>query len=157
MINSGVLRKRLLAWLFVLTFCMAALPSGAFRQCLNGMPCPQNCPLLKQNSKAAQGCMGVPSPHCALCQAAGAAALRQSHMAASGPSSRCVFRVQAKNCAIPTPNAAAAPLLLARLPPARRLSIPPAVTVAAAAAPPLIFYQQRFLRLCSGRAPPVLL
>lgn len=148
--------RRLIAWFLTLALLTMGLPSDASWQCLNGKPCPQNCPMLRPCDHAPQACTASNSAHCAKCHPTPAAESCTATVAVC-PHSQCVLRVQSK------PNAALTQKIAISLP---LLALPPPVTAVPSAsvealpvttAPSLVLYPRRFLRPCLGRAPPELL
>jgi hypothetical protein len=158
MMKIGVAwNQRLTAWLLTLTLLLVALPSGASWQCLDGTPCPPDCPMLAKNRTEKPSCQGTKSSHCEACPTAPVVIPQQQTLAVC-PLSQCVLKVQAQ------PEVALNDKIVFYFP---LLALPPPVLELTADSvsdtdtvsyhPPLDFYPQRFLRPCLGRAPPILL
>ncbi|HLK60964.1 MAG TPA: hypothetical protein VKU00_30650 [Chthonomonadaceae bacterium] len=150
--------RRLMGWLLTLSLCVLTLPSGASWQCLNGTPCPLDCPMLRGASAPGSAiCTVAPKGHCARCQSAPAVPTLVSISGkATCSSSPCVLRFQSKpDTALSGKQLLTLPLLAMPPPPVSVLVSVETQVVPASS--PLCFLPQRFLRPFSGRAPPILL
>ncbi|HZP83288.1 MAG TPA: hypothetical protein VFB21_16720 [Chthonomonadaceae bacterium] len=145
----------LLAWSLWL---LAALP-GASWQCLNGTPCPANCPMLRPAKGTVSACPLPGKAACLRCASAapatGTCSVRSCGAASACTTSQCVLRQREGSVstlqdrlALTAPAVALAPQPLVF--PASR-----ATQIYLPAA--LVFYPQRFLRPPPGRAPPLFL
>lgn len=147
---------RVWGWLLTLALLAMALPSGASWQCLNGTPCPRNCPMLRPGSDAARR---VPASvfaasHCSHCSSTTASApLAHSGQCFSCSTPQCVLRVPARPMGSLTAKQIFTMPMLALPPPAPAIVAPvetlPLFTSASPACAP-----QHFQRPASGRAPP---
>lgn len=147
------------SWLVVLALLMMTLPSGASWQCLNGTPCPANCPMLRdQKAVKALSCVSPATAHCSHCAPSSLAthvAGRQKLKSVCA-TPVCVLRYSSHPTSSLTHKQMLTLPLLALPPPAPFpvalvCTEPTSLSVSA----PLLFYPQRFLRPTSGRAPPV--
>jgi hypothetical protein len=149
--------RKLWGWLLALALLVMTLPSGASWQCLNGTPCPANCPMLKSSTKASvQNCAApAASAHCSHCSAASPAARvtgNQHRVACTTPV--CVLRYSSQPT-ISLTNKQILTLPLLALPPPSPVAAAPVKAASVPVPTTLSFYPQRFLRPTSGRAPPV--
>jgi hypothetical protein len=152
--------RKVWSWFLVLALLVMTLPSRASWQCLNGTPCPANCPMLSWGHKTdtTLNCASSAAAHCAHCTTgsfASSATGRRLRSVCATPV--CILRYSSQpTSSLSTQQMLTLPLLA--LPPP---SSPSPVTivlvtpVSVFVPAPLLFYPQRFLRPTSGRAPPV--
>lgn len=146
-------KQRLIGWLLTFTLLILALPSDASWQCLNGTPCPQNCPLIGQSAPVSQP--GVqPVAHCAKCHFAPTLAPPPGRETRC-TSSPCILRIHTKPAASLSAKIIHFPPVLALPPPSTPISFFCSETAPVSFPLPFLFYPQRFLPPYVGRAPPV--
>lgn len=151
--------RRAIGWLLTLALLAMGLPSRATWQCLNGTPCPANCPILRGNppisgmhSSFQTGKKTSQCAHCAVAQPTGAVTSSTKAPGCSSP--RCVLIVRSHA----TIALAAAQHFIMPL-----LALPPPVLPMAAStlaillptSTTLLPLPERYLHSCSGRAPPL--
>lgn len=149
--------RRWAGWLLTLALLVMAMPSGASWQCLNGTPCPNDCPMLHKNNEASvQNCSmsSVAAPHCSHCPTAPAVLLpaHKTH-GTTCTTPQCVVRVR-PHSTISLADKQILTLPMLALPPPSQVMAVPTASVGLSTPIALVFYPQRFLRPCAGRAPP---
>jgi hypothetical protein len=137
---------------------LAALPAASW-QCLNGTPCPTNCPMLRPAKGAASACALPEKAACPRCASAaltrGTCAVRSCNAASACTTSQCVLR-QNEGPVSSLQNRMIVPATAVLLSP-QPLMLPHIWATVVHLPEALVFYPQRFLRPPPGRAPPVLL
>ncbi len=150
--------RRWIGWLLTLAMVVLALPSGASWQCLDGTPCPANCPMLRASSSRTASCATSSGKHCSLCTPRAAALITSPHhgSAIACTSPKCVVRVSERPASTLQQGVKFHVPLLALPPPApvQFTFVISETTLLISFPIRLYFYPQRFLRPASGRAPP---
>lgn len=150
-------KRRGMGWLLALALLVLAVPSGASWQCLNGTPCPSDCPMLRGIRTSLPQCAADAAVHCSRCHPAGPMiSALSSHGQVFCTTPQCVLRVNTKPAAT-LRQKQAVPLPLLALPPPAPVSVLTVAVATISCPTSLPFYPQRFLRPHFGRAPPVLL
>lgn len=161
MLPCGAHNRRGIGWLLTLALLVLTLPSGASWQCLDGTPCPHDCPMphgtqtpsvAVSTTTQASTCI-----HCTACPSNAAISLPQTPGKSTNcTTSQCVLRVSEQPVSV-VQSGVEIPAPLLALPPPPVVVCPVNVASTSNFTPYLCFYPQRFLRPFSGRAPPVLL
>ena len=150
--------RRWIGWLLTLAMIVLAMPSGASWQCLDGTPCPANCPMLRESSSRTASCATPLGKHCSLCASRTAAVITSPYhgSALSCTSPKCVVRVSERPASTLQHGVEFHIPLFALPPPSPvRFTFAFSETIVQVSFPTrLYFYPQRFLRPASGRAPP---
>lgn len=151
--------RRGIGWLLTLALLAMGLPSGATWQCLNGTPCPANCPMLRGGAakRADRSTVqrATESPRCSHCVAEARLPGIASHAptpACSTPG--CVLLVHGHTPAALAESQHLLIPLLALPPPAVQVVAPP-LSRRFSPSVSLLLNPERFLRPCAGRAPPI--
>jgi len=158
--------RRWIGWLLTLTLLFLALPSGAAWQCLDGTPCPFNCPMLQHSSSDTIACAtlaGTPCSRCSHCTPAASyssvtstKSFTHHSTSLSCTSSKCVVKVSERPASTLQQGIEWHMPLLALPPPPARLPFIVCIAVSPVSFQNrLSFYPQRFLRSASDRAPPI--
>ena len=151
-------------WLLTLTLLFLTLPSGAAWQCLDGTPCPSNCPML-QGSRfpdvSSKSLTKSSCSHCSHCTSAVSTRVTglRRDISLSCTSSKCVVRVS-EHPASTLQHGLDLPMPLLALPPPAPAHLAFIILKSSFLITfpiRLCFYPQRFLRPVSGRAPPIFL
>jgi hypothetical protein len=162
--------RKWLCYLLMLALLALALPPRASWQCLNGAPCPPDCPMLRGGLAAVAARCAMPSSaadHCARCAMTSGAAGHCSRCAAAPVTSltaqgvqvgvcatqQCVLRLHAQATASLTHKQIFTLPLLA-LPPPVYVAVAPVRTFAPFISIRPLSYLRSCLRPPSGRAPP---
>lgn len=149
--------RRWIGWLLTLATIVLAMPPGASWQCLDGTPCPSNCPMLWASRSHMASCAAPSGMHCSLC-APRATVARQPYRrgsAMSCTSPKCVARVSERPVSTLQQGVEFhVPLLALPPPPVHFTFVVNETTIPVSFPIRLFFYPQCFLRPASGRAPP---
>ena len=154
---SCLTTRRLGAWLLVLVLLCVTLPSGASWRCLNGTPCPPNCPMLRGKLTSAPTGTCVKTAHCSLCPTtAHTLSVLNTGSTTSCTTPQCVLRIDSKpDSTLTTKQIVYLPLLA--LPPPI-MDVPVVVVEPRMVLPPTVcLLPQRFFSPHLGRSPPTFL
>ena len=171
MMMHSLSNRRWIGILLTFALLFVALPSGASWQCLDGTPCPDNCPMLSSSRPIAGSCANVSGMHCSLCASQAAVCVpHRAHLVVSGhsgrafserllscPTSHCVLRAAERPASVLQSGVEFPAPLLALPPPSPFVSSLPCLSSSISFTAFSIFHQQHSLSAASGRAPPIVL
>ena len=166
MCNTGIVMKTLslynrkwVCWSLAIALLLMGTVSRASWQCLDGKPCDANCQMQHRIEGNMSVCTAPKSERCSYCHTTSMLTLAATQKGKSGcacTTPQCVMHVSDHPASSLQNGVKWVSPLWALLPPVTAFA-PISIKSASISTSILSFYPQRFLRILSGRAPPIVL
>ncbi len=151
--------RRWVCWVLTLAILMMGIVSRASWQCLDGKPCDANCKMQHGIEGNTSAFTAPKSKGCSHCHSPISSSLTVNMIAKSGgvcTTPQCVMHVSDHPASNLQDGVKWVSPQLALLPPVTAFA-PISIKSASISTSILSFYPQRFLRILSGRSPPIVL